>query len=51
LHHIVDLSVREISVQLGVPEGTIKARLTRGRARLAPLVRAFADDAQEVGHV
>ncbi|TDD52302.1 sigma-70 family RNA polymerase sigma factor [Kribbella antibiotica] len=48
LHHIVDLTVREIAVQLGVPEGTIKARLTRGRARLAPLVREFA---QEVDHV
>ena len=51
LHHIVDLPVREIAVQLGVPEGTVKARLTRGRARLAPLVREFADDAEEVGHV
>jgi RNA polymerase sigma-70 factor (ECF subfamily) len=51
LHHIVDLPVREIAVQLGVAEGTVKARLVRGRARLAPLVRAFADDAEEVGHV
>lgn len=51
LHHIVDLPVREIAVQLGVPEGTIKARLTRGRARLAPLVQEFADDAEEVNHV
>ncbi|NEA31551.1 sigma-70 family RNA polymerase sigma factor [Streptomyces sp. SID13031] len=51
LHHIVDLPVREIAAQLGVPEGTVKARLSRGRARLAPLVREFADDAEEVGHV
>lgn len=51
LHHIVDLPVREIAVQLGVPEGTVKARLTRGRARLAPLVQEFADDAEEVNHV
>ena len=53
LHHIVDLPVREIAGQLGVPEGTVKARLTRGRARLAPLVREFADDAaaQEADHV
>lgn len=51
LHHIVDLPVREIAAQLGVPEGTIKARLARGRARLAPLVHEFADDAEEVNHV
>ncbi len=55
LHHIVDLPVREIAGQLGVPEGTVKARLARGRARLAPLVREFADDAardaQEADHV
>ncbi|WP_433016712.1 RNA polymerase sigma factor [Kribbella sp. CA-294648] len=51
LHHIVDLPIREIAAQLGVAEGTIKARLTRGRARLAPLVHEFADDAEEVNHV
>jgi RNA polymerase sigma factor (sigma-70 family) len=51
LHHIVDLPVREIAAQLGVPESTVKARLTRGRARLAPLVQEFADDAEEVNHV
>ncbi|MEU4394101.1 RNA polymerase sigma factor [Kribbella sp. NPDC023855] len=51
LHHIVDLPIREIAAQLGVPEGTIKARLARGRARLAPLVHEFADDAEEVNHV
>lgn len=50
LHHIVDLPVREIAVQLGVPEGTVKARLSRGRAGLAPLVHEF-DDAEEVNHV
>ncbi|TCC40455.1 RNA polymerase sigma factor [Kribbella speibonae] len=51
LHHIVDLPVRDIAVQLGVPEGTVKARLSRGRSRLAPLVHEFADDAEEVNHV
>ena len=51
LHHIVDLPVREVALQLGVPEGTVKARLTRGRARLAPLVREFAEDVEEVDHV
>lgn len=51
LHHVADLPVREIAVMLGVPEGTVKARLARGRSRLAPLVHEFADDAEEVGHV
>lgn len=51
LHHIVDLPVREIAAQLSVPEGTVKARLARGRAALAPLVHDFADDAKEVDHV
>jgi RNA polymerase sigma-70 factor (ECF subfamily) len=35
LHHVVGLSVDEISDQLGVPAGTVKARLSRGRAALA----------------
>ncbi|WP_344240741.1 RNA polymerase sigma factor [Kribbella hippodromi] len=47
LHHIVDLPVREIAVQLRVAEGTVKARLSRGRSRLAPLVHEFADDADD----
>ena len=48
LHHIVDLPIREIALQLGIPEGTVKARLSRGRTRLAPLVRDFTE---EVDHV
>ncbi|WP_405055875.1 SigE family RNA polymerase sigma factor [Kribbella sp. NBC_01505] len=48
LHHIVDLPVREIAAQLGIPEGTVKARLARGRARLAPLMQVFTE---EVDHV
>lgn len=35
LHHLADLSVARISGELGVPEGTVKARLSRGRAALA----------------
>ena len=41
LHHIGDLTVDEISAQLDVPSGTIKARLARGRKALAVLL---ADD-------
>ena len=39
LHHLVDLSVAEIAETLGLSPGTVKSRLSRGRARLAPLLR------------
>ena len=42
LHHIADLPVHDVAREVGVPEGTIKARLSRGRAALAALL---ADDA------
>lgn len=35
LHHLVGLSVEEIGSELHVPVGTVKARLSRGRAELA----------------
>src|SRR5258707_6075948 len=35
LHHIADMSVQEVAEQLDVPVGTVKARLSRGRAMLA----------------
>lgn len=35
LHYFADLPVREIAQVLDVPEGTIKARLSRGRAALS----------------
>lgn len=35
LHHMVDRSVEQIADDLGVPIGTVKARLSRGRAALA----------------
>ena len=38
LHHIADLPVHAVARQVGVPEGTIKARLSRGRAALAALL-------------
>lgn len=38
LHHIADLSVHDVAAEVGVPEGTIKARLSRGRAALAALL-------------
>ena len=38
LHYLADRSVADIALELGVPEGTIKSRLARGRALLAPLL-------------
>jgi RNA polymerase sigma-70 factor, ECF subfamily len=38
LHHLCDLSVRDIAAETGVPTGTVKARLSRGRAALATLL-------------
>ena len=45
LHHLVGLSIDEIARQTGAPTGTIKARLSRGRAALATLL---APEAPEV---
>jgi RNA polymerase sigma factor (sigma-70 family) len=42
LHHLADLSVVEVAATLGVPVGTVKARLARGRAALAAFL---SDDA------
>ncbi len=38
LHYLVDLPVAQIAAQLGVPEGTVKARLSRGRSAMAELL-------------
>lgn len=38
LHHLGDLPVREVARLEGCPEGTIKARLSRGRTALAALL-------------
>ncbi len=38
LHHLADLPVAEVARETGAPEGTIKARLSRGRAALATLL-------------
>jgi RNA polymerase sigma-70 factor, ECF subfamily len=44
LHHLADLPVVEIADLLGVPEGTVKSRLMRGREALAALL------SEEAGH-
>ena len=38
LHHLVDLSVEQVAAETGVPTGTVKTRLARGRSALAPLL-------------
>lgn len=38
LHHIADLSVADVAREVGVAVGTVKARLSRGRATLALLL-------------
>lgn len=38
LHHLCDLSVDDVAREVGVPVGTVKARLSRGRATLATLL-------------
>lgn len=34
LHHVVGLSVVEVALEMGVPEGTVKSWLSRGRTAL-----------------
>ncbi len=52
LHHLGDLSVAEVASETGSPEGTVKARLSRGRAALAALLTdATADPSPEARDV
>jgi RNA polymerase sigma-70 factor (ECF subfamily) len=45
LHHLVGMSVEDIAHETGSPTGTIKARLSRGRAALAQLLTDTGDAA------
>ncbi|MCW2787364.1 MAG: Sigma-70, region 4 type 2 [Marmoricola sp.] len=49
LHHLCDLPVQAVAREVGVPEGTIKARLSRGRVALAALL-APADTTDTGAH-
>ena len=44
LYHLADLPVREVAREMGVPEGTVKASLSRGRTALAALLRDDWED-------
>jgi RNA polymerase sigma-70 factor (sigma-E family) len=48
LHHLVDLSVADVARETGSPEGTVKARLARGRRALAA---ALSTEDPENAHV
>ncbi|MFS3130691.1 SigE family RNA polymerase sigma factor [Nocardioides sp. Bht2] len=51
LHHLCDLSVQQVADETGVPPGTVKARLHRGRTALAALLDADAGPTQGAAHV
>jgi len=44
LFYLADLSIETIAGQLGVPTGTVKARLSRGRAALAAQLKITTDE-------
>ena len=48
LHHLADLPVHEVAATLGLPVGTVKARLARGRARLAELLDTTQEEERHV---
>jgi len=49
LHYLLDRSVADIAVELGVQEGTVKSWLSRGRARLAAVLDGTRDEATAGG--
>lgn len=44
LHHLLDLPVEQVADELGVAPGTVKSRLARARAALAPLLDLEVSD-------
>ncbi|HEY0642561.1 MAG TPA: sigma-70 family RNA polymerase sigma factor [Nocardioides sp.] len=51
LHPRADQPVGEVAAQLGIPEGTVKSRLSRARERLADLLGDDEGGREVVGHV
>jgi RNA polymerase sigma-70 factor (ECF subfamily) len=47
LHHLAGLPVEEVARELGLPAGTVKSRLARGRQAMAHLLDT---DRPEVSH-
>jgi RNA polymerase sigma factor (sigma-70 family) len=50
LYYLADLPVAEVASCLGVPVGTVKNRLARGRAALAVLLTTAPDTSEEARH-
>ena len=48
LHHLLDMPVADIAANLGVPVGTVKARLSRARATLAGLLGEHDEEIDDV---
>ncbi|WAM29347.1 sigma-70 family RNA polymerase sigma factor [Myxococcus sp. NMCA1] len=49
LHHVLELSVPEISTELGIPFETVRSRLRLGRTALRSLASAEGDGGEERG--
>lgn len=50
LHYLADLPIHEVAAATGSPVGTVKARLSRGRAALAVLLADNSDCSEEARH-
>jgi RNA polymerase sigma-70 factor, ECF subfamily len=50
LHYLADLPIHEVATATDSPVGTVKARLSRGRAALAQLLSDAPDTSEEVRH-
>lgn len=50
LHHLCDLPVADVADEVGAPVGTVKARLSRGRAALQTLLGDEPTTASEGAH-
>ncbi len=50
LHYLADLPVHEVATATGAAVGTVKSRLSRGRAALAVLLAELPDSHEEAAH-
>jgi RNA polymerase sigma factor (sigma-70 family) len=44
LYYLADLTVADVAMELGIPEGTVKTRLARSRELLAPMLSGEETD-------